>query len=64
MGGLTKLMNPIGAIAGKQGGTVGKLLDPVQAIGARQKGLGKMVDPMNVLRTPDEAAAHKKLLGE
>lgn len=57
-------MNPIGAIAGKQGGTIGKILDPAQAIGANSKGMGKLADPMNLLRSPQESAAHQKLLGE
>lgn len=44
-------MNPIGVIAGKQGGTLGKLLDPAQYAGSKSENpVIKYLDPMNVIR--------------
>ena len=44
-------MNPIGAVAGKQGGTLGKLLDPAQYAGSKSDAPAIAgLDPMNFLR--------------
>ena len=55
MGGMTKLLNPIGAIAPKSG--IGQWLDPAGAI-SRKTGQ-RWIDPMNVVNPapPAKAAA-------
>jgi hypothetical protein len=57
-------MNPMGAIAAKQGGTLGKLLDPAQTIGARSSGMGRAIDPMNLIRPAPPPDASNTLLAD
>jgi hypothetical protein len=53
---MVKIMNPIGAVAAKQGGTLGKVMDPAQYAGSKSDAPAvKYLDPMNFIREePDE----------
>ena len=56
MSSMVKIMNPIGAVAAKQGGTLDKVMDPAQYAGSKSDAPAvKYLDPINFIREePDE----------
>jgi len=52
------VLNPIGAVADKVGGTFGKILDPAATIGKKVGGTaGQLIDPAGTMRRSSELLA-------